>query len=276
MEFHIDLHTHTYFSDGIHSPTNLVRLAKLKGLSVISITDHDSVNGIEEAIIAGKNFGVKIIPGMEISTDIEDKEVHILGYFIDIHKKELQKYLKFFREERYYRAKRIIKKLNNLGINIEFKDIIKVAKNSAIGRPHIASVLLKLGIVKDYYEAFQKYLGDYAPAYEKKIHISPQSALKLINDSGGLSFLAHPGNLKESILMTLINAGIDGIEVIHPTHNNYQKKFYKGIINQYCLLESGGSDYHGGNKRDDYNFGKYFITSTQLEKMQKILFENNV
>ena len=276
MESHIDLHTHTYFSDGIHSPSNLVCLAKLKGLSVVSITDHDSVNGIEEAIIAGKNFDVKIIPGMEISTDIEDKEVHILGYFIDIHKKELQKYLKFFREERHYRAKRIIKKLNNLGINIEFKDVITVAKNSAIGRPHIASALLKLGIVNDYYEAFQKYLGDHAPAYEKKIHISHQSALKLISDSGGLSFLAHPGNLKESILMTLINAGIDGIEVIHPTHNNYQKKFYKGIINQYCLLESGGSDYHGGNKRDDYNFGKYFITSTQLEKMQKILFKNNV
>ncbi|MEN8193387.1 MAG: PHP domain-containing protein [Bacteroidota bacterium] len=271
MDPRIDLHMHTSYSDGFYSPFELIQKAQERNLDIISITDHDSVNAIEEAVTIGQDYGIKVIPGLELSTDIEDKEVHLLGYFIDISYPELKKYLSFFREERYYRAVRIVKKLNSIGIEISIDDVMKVAKNSAVGRPHIALALLNLGIVNEYYEAFEKYLRDNGPAYERKIHVSPQSALKLINDAGGLSFIAHPGHLKESILMTLINAGIDGIEVVHPSHNNYQQKFYRGIVSQYCLLESGGSDFHGGKKGDENNLGAYLLPPQRLEEMNQIL-----
>lgn len=271
MDSRIDLHMHTSYSDGFYSPFELIQKAQERNLDIISITDHDSVNAIEEAVTIGQDYGIKVIPGLELSTDIEDKEVHLLGYFIDISYPELKKYLSFFREERYYRAVRIVKKLNSIGIEISIDDVMKVAKNSAVGRPHIALALLNLGIVNEYYEAFEKYLRDNGPAYERKIHVSPQSALKLINDAGGLSFIAHPGHLKESILMTLINAGIDGIEVVHPSHNNYQQKFYRGIVSQYCLLESGGSDFHGGKKGDENNLGAYLLPPQRLEEMNQIL-----
>ena len=133
---------------------------------------------------------------------------------------------------------------------------------------------MMLAGLKDYFEAFQKYLRDGGPAYERKIHISPQSALKLISDTGGLSFIAHPGHLKESILMSLINSGLDGIEVTHPSHNDYQRKFYRGIVNQYCLLESGGSDYHGGAKGDEDNFGKFLLSQSRFEEMRQMLLKD--
>ncbi len=269
-----DLHIHTSYSDGACSPEKVVEIAQTRKIDIISITDHDSVNGIAEAIAKGKEIGVEVIPGVELSTDIEDKEVHLLGYFIDYEDTELKKYLSFFREERYHRAKRIIRKLNILGLDISIDDVLTEAKSSAIGRPHIAMALKRLDLVKDYYEAFYKYLSDNGPAYERKIHVSPQSALKLINDAGGLSFIAHPGHMKESILHNLINAGIDGIEVVHPSHNNYQVKFYRGIVNQYCLLESGGSDFHGGHKGDTVHFGNYTIPSSKVEMMKQMLHNN--
>jgi len=271
----IDLHMHTTYSDGKYTPAELVKKASDCGLSVISITDHDSVNAIKDAIDYGKQLGVEVIPGLEISTDVDDKEIHLLAYFIDIENEELKKYLSFFRDERLHRAKRMVQKLRNLGIKITIDDVLAHAKNSAIGRPHIAYAMTDLGIISNYFEAFEKYIGDKGPAFERKIHVSPQSALKLISDAGGLSFIAHPGYMKEYLLINLIKAGIDGIEVIHPSHNENQISFYRGIVNQYCLLESGGSDFHGGQKSDDQNLGKYYISSNHLEAMKNMLQKNN-
>jgi 3',5'-nucleoside bisphosphate phosphatase len=271
MSHKIDLHTHTLCSDGVYSPAELVRIASGKDLSVISITDHDSVNGIDEAIECGKAFNLEIVAGLEISTDVDNKEVHLLAYFIDHNNEELQKYLSFFRDERFHRAKRIIDKLRKLGFSISIDDVMDRTKNSAVGRPHIAYTMLDLGLIKNYNEAFERYIGDYGPAYERKIHVSIQSALKLISDAGGLSFVAHPGNMKEPLLQNLINSGVDGIECVHPSHNEGQIQFYRGIVNQYCLLESGGSDFHGGKKMDDENLGKYYITTNQLDAMQKMV-----
>lgn len=270
-----DLHMHTTFSDGAYSPTELVQKTKEAGLSVISITDHDSVNGVYEAITVGKDIGVDVITGLEISTDIDDKEVHLLAYHIDIENEELRKYLAFFRDERFHRAKRMVQKLRNIGISITLDDVLAQAHNSAIGRPHVAYALVDLGIISNYYEAFDKYIGDNGPAYERKIHVSLQSALKLISDAGGLSIIAHPGFMKESILINLIKAGVDGIEVIHPSHNENQIRFYRGIVNQYCLLATGGSDFHGGKKTDEENLGKYYVSHNNLEAMKNMLQKNS-
>lgn len=270
MNLKADLHTHTLHSDGALSPKDLLNLAKKKNLSIVGITDHDTVDGIEEAIKYGNEIGIEVIPGLEISTDVEEQEVHLLGYFINHKDEELNKYLQFFRNERLERAKRMLSKLENIGISLKLTDVQKIAQNSPICRPHIAKAMVEKGFIKNFYEAFQKYIGDNGPAAEKKVHVSPQSAIKIINDAGGLAFIAHPGHMKESILTKLIDIGIDGIEVIHCSHKKMQQKFYRGIVNQYCLLESGGSDFHGGPRNDENNFGKYFTKSSVVENIRQM------
>ncbi len=275
MHKKVDLHTHTNYSDGFFSPAELLTNAKSNGIDIISITDHDSVNGIREAIEVGKKLGIEVIAGLEISSDIRDKEVHILAYFVDIDNKELEHYLNFFREERVKRAHRIIQKLNAMGMNLSIDDVFEKAKNSAMGRPHIAQAMLEKGLVGNYYEAFNKYIGNGCPAFEKKVHVSPQSAFKIINDAGGLSFIAHPGNMPEIIIKELIEDGVDGIEVIHPSHTPQMVQYYRGIVNQYYLLESGGSDFHGGKREDEKNLGKYFTSQVKLDEMRKRLIRNS-
>ena len=275
MKLKTDLHTHTNYSDGFFSPTELVELAYKSGIELLSITDHDNVNGIEEAEKAASKYGIEIIPGVEISTDIRNTEIHILGYFIDPANAELEHYLSFFRDERHKRAKRIVEKLNILGLEISIGDVLKHVKKGTIGRPHIAQALLENKQVNSYYEAFNKYLGNNAPAYEKKVHLSPQSAFKIISDAGGLSFIAHPGNMPEILIKELIEDGVDGIEVIHPSHSADRTKFYRGIVNQYYLLESGGSDFHGGKREDEKNFGKIFTKSKVVYEMRTRLVRNS-
>jgi predicted metal-dependent phosphoesterase TrpH len=270
-----DLHTHTNFSDGYYSAEELVRKAKEKGIEILSITDHDSTNSIAKAIDVGRDLGIDIIPGVEISSDLRGAEVHILGYFIDINNKELEHYLQFFRDERLRRAANIVGKLNNLGLEITLYDVLAQAKNSAIGRPHIAQAMVERNLVNSYFEAFNKYIKNGGPAYEKKVHLSPQSAFKIISDAGGLSFIAHPGKMPEGIIKELIEAGADGIEVIHPSHDDNLVRFYRGIVNEYFLLESGGSDFHGGKREDDKNFGKYYSSSSVVEAMRRILMRNS-
>lgn len=271
----VDLHMHTSYSDGKYSPEELILKAKEVDLEVISITDHDSLNAIDEATELGNKYGIEVIPGVEISSDIKDREVHILGYFVDPENKELEHYLNFFREERYKRAKRIVNKLNSLGHTISIDDVMEVAGNSAVGRPHIAQAMLNVGVVDNYHQAFNKYIGNGCPAHEKKVHLSPQSAFKIISDAGGLSFIAHPGNMPESLILELIEAGVDGIEVIHPSHLPYKVRYYRGIVNEYFLLESGGSDFHGGSRNDYQNYGKYYTNYSVIEAMRTRLLKNS-
>lgn len=274
MDGKVDLHMHTNHSDGVYSPSEIVTKAKELGLEAISITDHDSTNGIEEAIEAGNSVGVEVIPGVEISSEFNGKEVHILGYFINIKDAEFKRYLQFFREERVKRAERILEKLDTLGLHLTFDDVMDIAKNSAIGRPHIAKAMHTKGLVSSYYEAFNKYIGNGCPAYEKKVHLSPESAYKIITDAGGLSFIAHPAFMQEDMLKDLIESGVDGIEVYHPSHPAQKVKFYKGIVSEYYLLESGGSDYHGGQRNDDGNFGRFYTSYSSLEAMKKRLIKS--
>ena len=275
MKQKVDLHSHTNYSDGFHSPEELVHKAKDAEITILSITDHDSVNAIEEATRIGEKLGIEIIPGVEISSDLRGAEVHILGYFIDIENKELAHYLSFFREERVLRAARIVEKLNYLGFEITLDDVLEKAKNSAVGRPHIAQAMVEKKIVKSYFEAFNKYIKNDGPAYEPKVHLSPQSAFKIISDAGGLSFIAHPAHMPESMIKELLDAGADGIEVIHPSHSRERIRFYRGIVNQYFLLESGGSDFHGGKREDDDKFGKFFTKPVVVDAMRTRLIKNS-
>jgi len=270
MEGKVDLHMHTLHSDGAYSAADVVRRAREAGLSIISITDHDNVSGIDEAIEAGQHSGIEVITGVELSAGVGEQEVHILAYFFDHTNRDLLNHLTFFRMERRKRAERIVEKLNHLNIPISLDAVLERAGQGSVGRPHIASVLFEEGLTDSYHEAFYKYIGFGKPAYEKKFQVSPQAAIELIAAAGGLSFVAHPGNsLDESVLLEFIKEGVDGIEVVHPSHSAERVMHYNGIVNEYFLLASGGSDFHGGRRNDHDALGRFFISTELVQEMRR-------
>lgn len=270
-----DLHTHTNYSDGVHSPEELILKIKDAGINALAITDHDNVDAIEEALELGRQHGIDIIPGCEISSEHNGKETHILAYFLDHKNEELLDYLLNFRRERMKRAEKIVQRLNELNIPIQLSEVLKYVKgNASIGRPHIAIALVEGGYLDNYYEVFNRYIGDDKPAYVKKPNISSKDAIKLINKCGGLSFIAHPGkSLRDSnTLFELIENGVDGIEVIHPSHTDYDIEYFRSIASQYFLLESGGSDFHGGRINDSSILGRFFVSEQKIAAMKNRLF----
>lgn len=269
-----DLHIHTNFSDGRLSPVQLIDLSKKTGLTVISITDHDNVNALEIAIQYGNQQGVQVIPGVEISADLNDQEVHILGYFIDYRNQKMLDFLSASRELRINRNEKIVKKLNALGSKIEFNNIReKAGSKTSIGRPHIAMELNEEGFVSSYFDAFIKYIGDGKPAFVKKPNPKSSEVIKIISEMGGLSFIAHPGKMiRDEILVSLINEGLDGIEIIHPSHSKEDIEYFTKMAADHFLLTSGGSDFHGGVKNDGKNFGKYYISMDEIINMKRRLF----
>ncbi len=271
-----DMHMHTTYSDGIFSPYEVVKKCKQRGLSVISITDHDSVDAFPDAIEYGKEFGVEVIPGVELSALVDDRDVHILGYFLDYTNKRLLEYLEFFRRERVKRAERIVAKLNNINVPLTIESVLERAGHGAVGRPHIASAMVEEGYIETYHQAFEKFIGNGGPAFEKKFQLTLKDAIQLISSSGGLSFLAHPGRFTtEELLHQTIRSGLDGIEVIHPSHQPSHTSYYRGVVNEYFLLESGGSDFHGGKKNDDEVLGNFYIDESRVNMMKHRLFSGN-
>lgn len=266
-----DLHVHSIHSDGNYNVSELINKASERGIGILSITDHDSLEAYQKSYPEALDLGVDLLRGIEISTGLFDKEIHLLGYFIDPENRALGEALLFFKEARLSRAENIVSNLNKLGLQIGMEDVLKQSNGSPIGRPHIARAMLELGLIGGFYQAFDKYLGDNAPAYVKKALIAPEAAIELIHQAGGLAFLAHPGNIKEETLNSIIGSGIDGIEVIHPSHNHQQQKFYRTIAAEHHLLESGGSDFHGDKKGDEVNLGKYYISSLKVENMKQML-----
>ncbi len=269
MPSKIDLHSHTKFSDGYFTPQELLEKVSEKDISVLAITDHDTVDAIPSAIALGRDLGITIVPGIELSSQDGERDLHILGYFMDIADEKFTKYLTLFKSERIKRAERIITKLNNLGYSITIEDVLAFSETSVVGRPHIADALVKLGIVKSFYEAFQKLLGNNSPAYEKKYYVSPANAIKIIQDAGGIAVIAHPGALPEETIRELIEANIDGFEIYHPSHSAQQMKYYEGITTNYFLYGTGGSDFHGGTRSDVNNVGRFYTPLGTFESMKR-------
>jgi len=244
MDF-IDMHVHTTASDGQLSPVEVVDYAISKGLSGVAITDHDTINGLQDAISYGKLKGVIIIPGIELSTEYEGEEIHILGYKIDYANQELLETLNILKNERSHRAKKIIDKLQGLGMKITFQEVQAIAREGVIGRPHIAKILVGRGYVQTVQEAFEGYLNKGCPAYVPRYKLSPFDAVDLIKKAGGITVMAHPGLVnKPGLVEELIKHGIDGIEVFHPDHNNEQIKSFEELARKNRLYITAGSDFH--------------------------------
>ncbi len=271
----VDLHMHTTCSDGKLSPKEIVEKAHAVGLKAISITDHDNLAAYQEAKPVADALGIELIPGVEVSTSHLGRDVHILGYFVQ-ENSELNAYLKDCRERRIVRTEKIVDNLRKMGVYIRIEQVFEKASNGSVGRPHIAAVLQETGYVQSYSEAFAKYIGPNSPAYEKSVETDPAEVIRLINEAGGLSFLAHPGRfIPDDTIRFLIDAGLDGIEIIHPAHNEDQQEFYRAIANEYFLLMSGGSDYHGTKPQDEENFGQLVMHYKWLEKMRNHLVHSN-
>jgi hypothetical protein len=252
--YSIDLHTHSSYSDGSFSPGQLVQLAKDKGLRAIALTDHDTVAGLEEAIAAGQELGVEVVPGVEISAQYPPGTMHILGYYLRPSHPELLTALEKLQKARAARNPKIIERLRALGLEISWTEVLKLS-GGQVGRPHIAQVLLHRGYVSSINEAFSRYLKKGAIAYVEKFRFPPDEAIAMIRNAGGLAALAHPftlgvGNPQElaSLVRELQTMGLEGMEVFYPEHSEEMTAVYQDIAKGLGLLYTGGSDFHGDLK----------------------------
>src|SRR5581483_9193917 len=253
MDDCVDLHTHSTFSDRTYTPADLVMYAKKKGLRAVALTDHDTVEGLGEAMAAGKECGVEVIPGVELSAAFQEGAMHLLGLFVDRDAPSFLKKLSVLQASRRERNPKIVEKLRKLGFDITEDEVAAVAGGEA-GRPHFARVLMEKGEVGTITEAFERYLGEGRPAFVERFQFSPEEGISLIHEAGGVAVLAHPRTLRLSpdqlapLLKGWIRAGLDGIEVYYSTHTPEETVRYERLAAEWNLAATGGSDFHGENK----------------------------
>lgn len=264
-----DLHIHSNLSDGTESPEEIVRQAKYAGLTVISITDHDNVDGIERAITSGFNQGVEVIPGVEFTCEFKRWEIHILGYFIDHKSQELLGILEKVQKSRHERIIKMIKKLKKMGVEIEAEDVFKISGKKSPGRPHVARVLVERGFVSNFKEAFVRYLAFKGPAYVSHYKLSPFDAIGLVKRAAGIAVFAHPAVSKcDELIPDMVSAGLSGIEAEYFGQNREKTRHYLSLAEKFGLLVTGGSDYHGGNTGKEVKLGDFKLKDEYVEKLK--------
>ncbi len=273
----IDLHVHSTGSDGTLSPTALILEAKRLGLSAMALTDHDSVNGVPELVAAGAAHGLETIPGVELSTEYEGTEIHVVGLFIDITNEALLTQLHMFRDNRDNRNLKMVDRLREEGFSITAEALYERNPNTVVARPHIARYLMETGQVKDMQTVFDQYIGDGCICYVDRYKITPMRAVEIIHAAGGLAILAHPCLYKmtRQTMLQMIGemkaVGLDGIEALYSCNEGDDEATYRQIAADFDLLLSGGSDFHGSNKPHiqlGSGKGNLFVPYELLENMK--------
>jgi predicted metal-dependent phosphoesterase TrpH len=266
----VDLHIHTTASDGKFTPSQIVDKAGQLGLRVIAITDHDTVEGITEAIQASKQYqSLRVIPGVELSTDVPAGEIHVLGYFIDYADAEFESSLEAMRDSRVGRARKMVEKLDKLGIHLEWNRVQEIAGTGALGRPHIAQAMLEKGYISSLQEAFKLYIGHGGPAYAERDKLTPVEAVKLILKANGLPVLAHPltaGDV-ESTIVELKSVGLVGMEVYYGSYSFEDINPLLGLAYKHGLIATGGTDYHGLDESIEINIGGADVPPRAAEQL---------
>lgn len=269
----IDLHLHTTHSDGSFSTGEVMAFAKQAGLTALAITDHDIVDGIPEATAIGKELGIEVVPGVEISSRLGESELHILGYFLNWTDALLAQRLSTLRDSRHLRNPKIVQRLNELGIPITYEEVRALAGTESVGRPHIARLLMEKQVVTSAKEAFDRYLANGRPAFVDRELPEPAEAVRWIREAGGVPVLAHPTWVRTSaeglriLVRELKAAGLGGLEVHYSSHTPSQTTEYLDLARQCDLLVTGGSDFHGVTKPDiEVGIGR-----GQLKVSQKLL-----
>lgn len=246
-----DLHTHTNASDGTGEPAGNVRLAKAAGLAAVAVTDHDTVAGVEEAVAEGAKLGITVVPGVEVSTVAEGRDIHILGYYPDLSDNVWLERLHSLRGVRGARNGMMVERLRELGLEVSMEEVLEAAGKDgrgdrAVGRPHIAAVLVAKGYVSSMEEAFERYLASGAAAYVNPPRITPYQAIDWIHEAGGAAVIAHPGLYgADGLVEELLRCGADGIEVFHSDHGPEEESRYGAMADKFGVIATGGSDYHG-------------------------------
>jgi Cof subfamily protein (haloacid dehalogenase superfamily) len=275
----VDLHVHSNRSDGTYTPSELVDYAIKKGLSAIALTDHDTVDGIDEILEYAKDKPIEVIPGIEYSTEYNERDVHIVGLFIDYKAPAFLEYLKRFKQSRTDRNHKLCNNLKKAGIDITYEALTAAYPDCIITRAHYAAYLLDKGYVKSRSEAFDRYLGDHTPYFVHREKVTPEEVIDVTLKSGGIPVLAHPtlyrlGNEQLDILVNrLKKAGLMGIETKYSTYTPHDEKRIKALADKYNLLYSGGSDFHGDNKPGlelGTGYGRLCIKKEVLDKMKEV------
>jgi predicted metal-dependent phosphoesterase TrpH len=268
--FKADLHIHSSASDGRYSPAEIVSKAVASGLTLIALTDHDTVDGIAPALSAAREFpGLTVIPGVEISTDISNGEVHMLGYFIDYTRQSFKASLAKMRNSRLERARKMVEKLRDLGCNIEWERVREIAGKATLGRPHIAQALLEKGYIRDFKEAFSKYIGQGGPAYVEREKLTPAEAVQLVLQANGLPVMAHPFTAVavEEIVKELKAVGLVGIETYYAGYSPEDVNSLLRMADKYNLVPTGGTDYHGIDDTAEVALGKVDVPERFVKEL---------
>ena len=270
----IDLHTHTVYSDGTFTPRELLQLARHRGLDVVAVTDHDTTNGLMEATASGSEMGIEVVPGVEFSTIRDSEGVHVLCYFMDPANPELISELQRLRDDRFSRGERMVRRLQELGYPVTFERVREIARGGNIIRPHVAQALVEAGVVPTLKDAFShELIGSGGRAYVEKHALRPLEAIALIHRAGGVCVLAHPGTWREAapvpdhVIDELIDAGLDGIEALHPEHTPELEARYVGLAEAHGLFWTGSSDCHG-TRYDPVRLGMRRTPPEQLEALR--------
>lgn len=266
----VDLHLHSTASDGSFSSQELVQLASKLQLKAIAITDHDSVNGIAPALRAGrKHAKVEVIPAVELSSVLKNRDVHFLGYFINYKSVWLEDHLSKLRQSRLERAAKMVESLQKEGFDIVIKDVLQEAGKGSVGRSHVAKVMLKKGQIDSIKEAFNKYIGRDGPCYVEKYSYSPEGVINIIKKIGGIAVLAHPGlSLVDEEIPQFIKYGIKGLEVFHSEHSNEDISRYGKLADELGLIKTGGSDCHGLESARGVLIGSMKVSDSCFEQLK--------
>lgn len=282
----VDLHVHSNKSDGSFSPRELVDYALLKGLSAFALTDHDTTEGLDEAINYAKELAetsnhkkeIEVVPGIEFSTEYWGKDIHILGLYISYDSEFFKDYLKQFQDSRTLRNQKMCAKLTEHGVPVTYEELCNYFPGSVLTRAHYAKYLYQEGYVKSMQEAFERYVGDHAPCFLPREKVTPAQAVELILKAGGVPVLAHPilYHLSDSNLDKLVGelkeVGLMGIEAIYSTYSPAEERQVRKLAKKYDLLITGGSDFHGTTKPGldlAVGYGKLFIPYEVLEKIKE-------
>lgn len=277
----VDLHVHSTKSDGTYTPTELVNYALEKGLTAFALTDHDTIDGIEEALEAAKNKPITVIPGIEYSTEYLNRDVHIVGLFIDYKAPVFLEYLNRFQQSRTDRNYKLCTNLRGANIDITYEALLEMFPDAVITRAHYAKYLLTKGYVKSMKEAFDRYLGDHTPYFVHREKITPQEVIEVTLKAGGVPVLAHPTLYKlgkeqlDILVATLVEHGLKGIECVYSTYTPQEERQTKALAAKYNLIPSGGSDFHGDNKPGldlGVGYGKLYVPEEYMENLKKLSF----
>jgi 3',5'-nucleoside bisphosphate phosphatase len=253
----IDLHAHTTASDGSCTPTELVSLAKERGLAALGVADHDTIGGLDEAAAAASEQGVELVPCIEISVDYAHGEFHLLGYYVDFRDPDFLSRIEYLQDNRFNRNGVMVRKMQELGFEITMEDIVEESGGGQVGRPHMARALMKKGYVSSVQEAFNRYLADGKPLHVPKVKLTPPEAIQLVHSAGGVAVLAHPKYMEYATepelaeeLGRLKGVGLDGIECYYSQHSEAETAQYLRLADHFGFLTTAGSDFHGISKPD--------------------------